>query len=102
MKKRKKRVTPHTRKKVTVLQKLNESDIQHFTITDLKHLNGSLFYQDFQPRYPKKLSVREVVFEGKIVSLFEFPVSFEEKIESKITYHFRRKSDNLKGQHGKD
>ncbi|EAY28322.1 hypothetical protein M23134_03874 [Microscilla marina ATCC 23134] len=72
---------------------MNESDIQNFTVTDLKHLNGSLFYYDFQPRYPlaKALPVCEVIFEGKTVFLFEFPVSFEAKIESKIAYHFQKK-----------
>lgn len=98
MKKKRKRITLRVKRTVNVLQKLNESGIQGFTITDLKHLNGSLLYHDFQPANPKAkaLTTTEVIFDGKQVTLFEFPIGFEAKIESKISYHFHRKSINVK------
>lgn len=102
MKKKRKRITLRVKKTVNVLQKLNESGIQSFTITDLKHLNGSLLYHDFQPKNPqvKLLATTDVMFEGKLITLFEFPAGFEAKIESKIAYHFRRKSINIKKHAG--
>lgn len=102
--KQKKRIIRKVAKTVTVLQKLNESGIQDFTITDLKHLNGSLLYHDFQPNNPKAkpLPIHKTIFEGKPIELFEFPASFEAKIESKIVYHFRRKSINVKKHEERD
>jgi hypothetical protein len=85
---------------VTVLQKLYESGLD-FTITDLKHLNGSLYYLDWTNNYPNtELPEKEAVFEEKTIKLFEFPPMFEKKIESKIFFHFKRKSENLR-KHGR-
>ncbi|EAY26052.1 hypothetical protein M23134_06401 [Microscilla marina ATCC 23134] len=95
---RKRRTTkPRT---VTVLQKLLETGID-FTITDLKHLNGSLFYFDWQRQdhYKEKanLATQTVPFgeQSNTANLFLFPASFEKKIESKIFYHFQRKIKSL-------
>jgi hypothetical protein len=95
---RKRRTTkPRT---VTVLQKLLETGID-FTITDLKHLNGSLYYLDWQKqghhREQAELATQTVPFgeQSNTVNLFLFPAFFEKKIESKIFYHFQRKLKHL-------
>jgi hypothetical protein len=38
----------------------------------------------------------EMIYEGKRIKQFLFPAFFEKKIESKIFFHFQRKSDHLK------
>ncbi|EAY30937.1 hypothetical protein [Microscilla marina] len=98
MNKPKKRPQKSAPKSTTVLQKIFESNIKDFTITDLKHLNGSLFYRDFKERYPQAedLPIQTIVFEGKRLTLFEFPESFEGKIRSKIFFHFKRKAENFR------
>lgn len=49
---------------ITVLQKLLESSYE-FTITDLKHLNGSLLYLDWRTEYPNlPRPQREVCYQG--------------------------------------
>ncbi|OJJ20923.1 hypothetical protein BKI52_10100 [marine bacterium AO1-C] len=81
---------------VTVLQKLVESGLS-FTITDVKHLNGSLYYLDWANNYPNtELPEKETKFQEKAIRLFEFPPMFEKKIESKIFFHFKRKADNIR------
>lgn len=80
---------------VTVYQKLWESGIE-FTITDLKHLNGGTYYLDWMKEYPNtELDEMELLYQGKKVRQFLFPASFEQKIESKIFFHFQRKANNL-------
>lgn len=87
---------------VTVLQKLIESGLS-FTMTDVKHLNGSLYYLDWANNYPNtELPEKETVFQGKDIKLFEFPPMFEKKIESKIFFHFKRKADNIQKHSPKD
>lgn len=87
---------------VTVLQKLNESGL-HFTITDVKHLNGSLYYLDWANNYPNtELPEKETVFQEKTIKLFEFPPMFEKKIESKIFFHFKRKAENMRKHSSRD
>ena len=81
---------------VTVLQKLIESGV-NFTITDVKHLNGSLYYLDWANNYPNtELPEKDAKFQEKNIRLFEFPPMFEKKIESKIFFHFKRKADNIR------
>lgn len=81
---------------VTVLDVILEGDTQ-FSITDLKNLNGGAFYLDFKNEFPKKeLSTKRVLFGNTPLDLFEFPISFEEKLKSKIFYHFTRKAKNLR------
>ena len=80
---------------VTVYQKLWESGIE-FSITDLKRLNGGTYYLDWLDEHPDvELDEMELLYQGKKVRQFLFPASFEEKIESKIFFHFQRKANNL-------
>lgn len=81
---------------ITVLQKLYESGLA-FSMTDLKWINGGSYYLDWAKEYPNtELPEKEVLFDGKLVKLFEFPSFFEKKVESKIFFHFQRKADNLR------
>lgn len=91
----KKRTRQRKPRTVTVLQKLLESGFE-FSITDAKHLNGSLFYLDWEKEHPnKELVEKRVSYQEKAIRQFEFPIFFEKKIESKIFFHFKRKAENL-------
>ena len=81
---------------INVLSKLKDSGI-NFSITDLKWLNGGLYFLDWKESYPNlDLARASYEFQDKEVRLFEFPAFFEGKIESKIFFHFQRKSKNLR------
>lgn len=81
---------------VTMYQKLWEAGIE-FSITDLKYLNGGTYYLDWLRENPRtELEQMEMIYEGKKIKQFLFPAFFEKKMESKIFFHFQRKSDHLK------
>ena len=80
---------------VTVQQKLRKSN-HEITITEIKRLDGSLLYFDWKKEYPNlSRPEKEVCYQGTVIKLYEFPPMFEKKIESKISFHFARKLNNL-------
>ena len=102
MKKLRKRVQRrHLKSTTTVLERLLKDQHQEYfkelSITDLKHLNGSLYYLDFKKEYPGiEIPVLEVKIFNRKLELFQFPISFAGKIDSKIFFHFQRKFKNMR------
>jgi len=91
----------HSKSTTTILERLlldqHKEHYRELSITDLKHLNGSLYYLDFNKEYPGiEIPVQEIKIFGRKLELFEFPTSFAGKIDSKIFFHFKRKSKNLR------
>ncbi|WP_299464012.1 hypothetical protein [uncultured Microscilla sp.] len=84
-----KRTRKRIARKVTILQKIYESNIDNFTASDLRNLNAWLLYNVWQE--PDSLPVQVITFGNEQIRLFKFPASFAHQIETRITSYFKQK-----------